>query len=147
MANEATVTAELQIVGSSTNSNENLGYKSTPNQFRATVSGNKGPAPGVVNATQVGVDIDLSALSNPSLFRVRNLSTTYDVELGVWDGTEFYPVLAIWAGEFFVGRLSEYLGRSYGTDTGTGTYDTGAYTLRARSIGGAASISFEAFDK
>jgi len=140
MSNEATVNASLSIESTE------LKHRGYPQQFRATVTGRLGPGPGAIIVTPSGVDVDLSEFTNPSLYEVRNLDLTNLITIGIWDGTEFYPLNEVLAGEHYVGRLSRYLGTSIESGSGTGTYDTGTYTLRLKSDYTNVNAYFGAFE-
>lgn len=142
MADEATLNISLQIT------KDNLQYRSNPTGFKADVSGNSGPTPGTITVTQAGTDVDLSELTTPGLCRIQNLSTEYEIEVGVWnpDQSEFYPVMALLPGESYVIRLSTSINREY-EGTGTGT-SAEANTLRIKVLTGVtAKVLVEAFDR
>jgi len=143
MANEATVRCSLNI------RKGHLNYESRPSEFRATVSGTKGPSPAAITITQTGTDVDLSQLEDPGLCRLMNLDTINYVEYGIWDPeTErFYPLGEILPGEFYVLRLSRMVG--FEVATGTGTADAGGGTNRLRIRANVASciVSVEAFER
>ena len=142
MASEATINTSLQITKGS------LQYRSNPTAFRADVSGSGGPTPGTITATNAGTDVSLTQLTTPGLCRIQNLSTDYEVEVGVWnaDQSEFYPLLALLPGETFVIRLSTSLNKEYEA-TGTGT-SSELNTLRIKVLTGAtAQVLVEAFDR
>ncbi len=140
MANEATLRASLQI------KTTNLDYRSYPTDFQSDVTGEKGPVPGAVSISTAGTTIDLSELTTPALCKITNLDATNKVHVGIWDGTELYPLLEIQAQEFYVIRLSEWLTRSFGAVTGTGTFDTGTYALRIKAETAACNVLVEAFE-
>jgi hypothetical protein len=145
MADEARVTSFLAIRKSSTDGS--LQYQSQPSSFVADVTGNKGPVPGALTVTTTGVNVDLSGLTYKGLCRVMNLeadsATTY-VLMGMYDGTNFFPLMEILPGETFVFRLYRYLGGEF---TGTGT-NADTDTLRMMSMGGASSnVVVEAFER
>jgi len=124
MANEAQIRSSVEI----NNSVSGFKYRSYPTDFKANVSASKGPAPGAFSAAAAGTAVDLSELTTPAICVIRNLSLTVAVDVGIYDGTEFYPIFEIQAGEHYSYRLSKWLGRSFEL-TGTGTYDTGTYQL------------------
>lgn len=140
MANEATIRVGLFI------DKGQLQFRSHPSEFRADVAGQKGPVPGAFTIPAGGnLDIDFSELVQPGLAVLRNIDTVNYCTYGVWDGTEFYPVGELLPGEFYPIRFSRWLGRSQGA-SGTGTADTGTYTLRFRADIGAVVASVEAFE-
>ncbi len=137
---QATIRSSLQIkVGE-------LEYQSKPTDFKATVTGSKGPVPGAMSISTAGTDIDFSELVQPALCRFMNLDSTNFVEWGVWDpeNTKFFPVGEILAGETYVIRLSRNIQEEF--DTGTGT--TGANTNRLRFKADTAAVDalVEAFE-
>ena len=140
MADEATVRCSLEITQG------NLKYRSYPTDFTVDVAASKGPVPGAIAVGTAGTDIDFSELTTPGLCRISNLDATNYVEIGIWDGTEFYPVIELGPGEFYVIKLSRFLGKSFAVGSGTGTYDTDTYTLRARANVAACNILVEAFE-
>ncbi len=117
MANEITVRSGLVIRSG------NLRYNSPQQAFRADMSGTpKGPTPGALTVTTVGVDVDLSGLTVPGLVEITNLDETNYVEWGVYDPETlaFFPVGEILPGENYVLRLSRnFQEQYYGTGTGT----------------------------
>lgn len=140
MANEATVVSQLTILKG------NLQETTLPGSFTATVSGTKGPTPGVVTATTDGVDVDLSELTTPGLCVIRNLDATNWVEVGVYnpDQSEFYPLMRILPGEHYVIRLSPNVNQEY---AGTGTGTTGQLnTLRIQSANADVNVQFKAYE-
>jgi hypothetical protein len=144
MADEAQIRASLQIKGSG-----NLDYQSAPTAFTADVAGNKGPVPGAISATAAGVgaggtDVDFSELTQPGLCRIQNLDTTNFITFGIWDGTQFFPLGEVLAGESFVFRLSRDLSEEFGT--GTGTTGTAANSLRIKADTAACNVLVEAFE-
>ncbi len=73
-----------------------------------------------------------------------NQDSTNFVEFGIWDGTSFYPVGRLLAGESYVLRLSPNLGEEYGT--GTGTTGEGINTLRFKADTASVNVLVEAFE-
>jgi hypothetical protein len=104
--NEAVISNTLQVVKG------NLSYSSRPSNFRADVSGTKGPTPGAVSIATTGTVIDLSELTQPGLCRISNLDETNYCTYGVYDADtgEFYPLGELLAGEFYVLRFSRDFG-------------------------------------
>jgi hypothetical protein len=109
MSNEATVRNSLQI------KTGNLDYRPQPTQFTLDAADDIGPTPGAMLATTtgLGVEVDLSVITAagavPGLCRVHNLDDTNYVELGIYDGVEFNPLLEIGPGEFYPFKLSRDL--------------------------------------
>lgn len=134
MANEATIQSSLMI------SKSNLKYRSFPTNFRANVTGSKGPVPGAVLVSVIGTDIDFSELTTPGLVVIRNLSTQYFIEWGVYNGSTFFPVGEVLPGESYVFRFSRYLNQGY---VGTGT---GNDTFRIRASTAPCDVVVEAFE-
>ena len=140
MANEAEVRSSLQITGGDTE------YRSQPTTFLADVSDvTKGPTPGLVVATVAGVDVDLSLLTVPGLCRIQNKDDTNFIEVGIWDGVTFYPLMDFLPGESFPIRLSASLGDEFGT--GTGTSGPSINTLRIKADTAPCNVIVEAFEK
>jgi len=140
MADEARITSSLFI--------SNVGklvYQSQPTAFTADVSTAKGPTPGVVVATTAGVNVDLSVLTVPGFCRIMNLDSTNFVEVGIWDGSTFYPMLDILAGHFVTVMLSASLGDEFGT--GTGTSGPGINRLRVKADTASCNVVVEAFER
>jgi hypothetical protein len=142
MANEATIRASLQIAKG------NLDYRSQPTSFKADITDGAGPSPGLVVATTDGVNVDLSALDNPSLCRVMNLSTSGNLDVGIYDPelARFYPLIELKPSESFVIRLSRYLGEEYGA-TGTGTAGESTARMRVRGQSSTVDALVEAFNE
>lgn len=141
MANEATVTASLQI------NKGNLQYHSRPTTWRADVTGSKGPTPGAVTVPVTGVAIDFSELTTPGLCRVANTEGTGGnyVTYGIHDGSLFHPLGELLPGESFPLRLSRDLGEEH-SDVGTGTTGT-VNQLYFKANGGPVNVLVEAFEK
>lgn len=139
MANEAVVVSSLTIA------KDNLRVKSFPDTFRTTVLGAKGPCPGAFTASTEGTIVDLSQLANPGLYVIRNLDLVNFVELGIWDGFEFYPLNEIQAGEMYAGRFSRNLSQSY-IGTGPGTNPDGTVSIMVRANGDNCDVSIEGYE-
>ena len=140
MADEASLRASLQII------KDDLTYQSRPSSFNADVSVGVGSTPGRVLATVAGVDVDLSLIIVPGGFcRVQNVDTTNFVEMGVWDGVSFFPLMDLLAGESYIIRLAASLGDEFGT--GTGTIAADVNTVRLKADTASCECLFEAFDK
>jgi len=151
MAQEATLRLSLQILKTSqpagaTEALKLIDYQSRPTDFRMDVNGTKGPTPGALTATPTGVDVDFSQLVSPALTFIKNLDSTNEVSVGIWDPEtgKFYPVMRIKPGQGWPICLDPNLGFEY---TGTGTV-TGARTnrLRIKSMGAPANVSVESFE-
>lgn len=139
MTNEANIQTSLRVqVG-------NLKYHSQPTQFNADMSAAKGPTPGSFLAALEGTDVDLSELTTPGLCRIMNLDTTNYVEVGIFDGVSFYPLMELLPGESFVIRLARNLNEEYGT--GTGTTGDAVNTLRIKARTATCQVLVEAFEK
>jgi hypothetical protein len=146
MANEARVSSGLQIRKTS-GSITLVDYLSRPSAFTADVTAVSGPVPGGITVTTNGTDVDLSGLTNPGLCRVANLSAVNSLRLGVWnpDQSEFYPVMKIKPGEFYVFRLDPDINEEF---SGTGTGLTGQQnTLRLKAENAPVEALFEAFEE
>ena len=125
MANEITVRAGLQV---------RKGFLYSPVRlpsFQDDQSGAGGPAPGQFNVSRFGTNLDLSELGTPGWAFVQNLSNTYSVEWGGWDGTVFIPIGELLPGQGHPIRLSPNLGERY-DDTGTAT-TAGIYSIRFKA--------------
>lgn len=144
MSNEASVQSGLTI------RKGNLDYQSRPTTFRADVSAVGGPTPGMLLVTTAGVNVDLSQLSSPGLYRIQNLDPTNYIEYGPFDATaavhEFIPLNEALPGESYVGRLSRFLGSEFGTASGTAATGSGT-VLRIKAVGGTCAVLLEAFER
>lgn len=138
MSSEIRVTSSLQIA------NGNLTYQSQPTAFVADMAGTGGPSPGMLNVTTSGRNVAFTELTNPSLCRIQNLSTSNIVRWGIHDGSTFHPIGRILAGESYIFRLDPYLGEEE-ADTGTGTSAT-INSFYLKSVGGTCKVLVEAFD-
>lgn len=125
MANEASVRSGLEITKG------NLKYRSFPNEFRADVTGSKGPLPGAVTVTTGGTDIDLTGLGTPGFCRLGNIDSTNFVEYGIWNGANFYPLGEIGPGECYTIKIA----RNF------------ADNLRVRANTASCVVVIEAFEK
>src|SRR5262245_40243980 len=141
MANEATVTSSLTI------NKGKLVYSSQPINFLTTVLGLKGPTPGALNVTIAGIDVDLSQLVTPGLYRIANIDDNNYLEYGIKDpGTgKFYVWGEIGPGETFVGRFSRNLGEAY-TEPGTGT-TAATNKVHLKATGASVTALLEAFER
>jgi len=146
MANEATIRSSLNIRKQS-GAITVIDFKgSGVDSFTATVTGTKGPVPGAIAATVVGVDVDFSELTQPGLCKVSNMDDTNYVTLGIWDPeiAKFFPLMEILPGESYSLRLSRLLGGELGTGSGTTGPDTN--TMRIKSSTGTVNVIIEAFE-
>lgn len=141
MANEATIRSSLLI------QKGQLDFRSNPAAFQADVGVESAPSPGAILATPAGVNVDLTALTNPSLCTLQNLGN-YRVDVGVYepDSGLYLPLLELLPGEGpYVVRLSRHLQEEFGT---TGTSVTGSNTrLRIRSHDGNSKFAVFAFER
>jgi hypothetical protein len=147
MSGEAQLQVSLQI-----NKNDADGvvqYRSYPTQFTADVDGAMGPTPGAFLASIYGTDVDLSELTTPGLCRISNQDPANYVTFGTCDPEtdKFYPLGEILPGEFYLLRLSRWLGQEYaGSGTGTGTSGAKTNTLRFVAHTAACVVLVEAFE-
>lgn len=141
MSNELSIRSSVEI------KNGPLEYRSYPQQFRADMTGVTGPTPGALSVNTTGVAVDLSLLEVPGICIIRNLDTEDTIVFGISDGLEFYPLGDVLPGEVFVLRLSQFLGSSFGIGPGTGTADSGTYSLFLKSLESDVIASVEAFEK
>ena len=142
MAIRARVNVSLQI----DNNVSDQHYGSRPTSFVPDVEDGTGPTPGLIIVPVSGIDINLTAITNPGgLIRIQNLSTTNYIELGSWDGAIFRPLFELLPGEFYVHRLARNLGNIYATGTGTSGTDT--TTIRLNADTSAVTCLVEAFNK
>ncbi len=123
-----------------------LDYRSGSEQFTPTVTGTKGPTPGAIAVTVVGVDVDFSELTQPALCRIKNLDDTNYITIGIWDPelARFFPIDECLPGESFVRRLSRLLSGELGT--GAGTVGANTNTLRIKASTGTINVLVEAFE-
>lgn len=139
MTLEATVVSQLTIA------KNHLQIKSFPASFRATVDGNKGPSPGAITATTDGTLVDLSQLTTPGLYVIHNRDTVNYVEIGIWDGIDFFPMDEVQAGEHYVKRFSRNLSEAYsGTSPGTDPAGTTRVMIKANTAD--CEVSLEAYE-
>lgn len=124
MANEATINSHVQI-----NDSANLQYALGERQFTADITGKFGPAPGAFAASTAGVDVDLSEFTTAGYCRIKNLDGTNFVEVGIYSGGTFYPLMELLPGQFYVIRLSRNIG-----------------TLRVRANTASCNVIVEAFE-
>lgn len=138
MTDEASFLVSVQI------KNGNVDYRSYPTQFKADVTGKKGPVPGAITATTSGVSVSFTELTTPAICRIANLDETNYVTVGILDPDgDFYPLMEILPGEFYAVRLSRALGQSWGV--GTATSDSGC-TLHIQANAASCNVLVEAFE-
>jgi hypothetical protein len=152
MANEATVTAVLQII------NGNWQRRTSPQSFTANVAGQNGPTPGslLISGGGRGTQIPLTGLTAlGGLCWIRNDDLNNSVDVGLFDNNTdtFYPLILLLPGEFYPLRLSTSLTHE---ELGTGTGQVGSVSLWAKALPptvgsgvgptGSARITVEAFD-
>jgi len=104
-----------------------------PTSFTATITEGKGPTPGSIAVTKVGIDVDLSELASYGLCELRNQASAGEVMVGIWNGSAFYPFKDLKPGEHFVIRLSEFLGDEFATGTGT-TGNGNTLRIKAKTV-------------
>jgi hypothetical protein len=138
MADEIQIRASLQIT------KNNLNYRSYPTDFKADVTGAKGPVPGAITAAVLGTSVSFAELTTPGWCRISNLDDTNYVTVGILDPDgDFYPLFEVLPGEFEIIRLSRFLGQSWGV--GTATTDTSC-TLHIQADTAACNVLVEAFE-
>lgn len=139
MADEATIRSSLRIFKQSGDITI-MDYDSRPAAFSADVTGTRGPTPGALNVTTAGVEVDLSALTTPGLCRIMNLDATNYVQVGIYDGSNFWEMVELLPGETYVFRLARTIGKGTGT-----SYTTGSLMLKANTATCVCIV--EAFEK
>lgn len=160
MANEATVLNSLLIRGPTVQQ-----VQTNPRSFNADVSKDGGPCPGEILASKLGTDVVLSQLTSPGLCWIMNLGVdalgnnlagtpgsqftwANYVEVGLYDHTlnQFYPLMEILPGEFYLVRLSRFINQRIGTGSGTsGGGDV--VNLRVKAIGAASKVIVQAYER
>ena len=142
MASEITVRGSLYI------KKGNKTYQSQPQSFTADLAATiaKGPVPGAIAVSVLGTNVDLSELVNPSWCFISNPDTANTIEVGIWNGVDFYPMLDVGPGQGYPVRLSDNLFEEY-HETGTGTTGAAINTLRLRARPAAGVAVIEAFEK
>lgn len=106
-----------------------------------------GPCPGAVSVSTDGTDIDLTELIDPGWCAFKNLSSTYNINIGIWEPATslFYPFIELEPGQGCIVPLSRELRSEYsGTGTGTSGYTN---TLRAKAKDGAAILQVKAYER
>lgn len=149
MASEATVRQGLFINKVDPSTNVKVLNVSKQAEFRVTVDGQKGPAPGAITASRGGEIVDLSMFTIPSLCYIESQDgdTGNYVELCIYDPQtgKTYPFIEVGAGELYVFKLTRNLLEEY---AGTGTGTTGPTNkLLVRSFNNPANVVIGAFEK
>ena len=144
MANEISVRVGLSIT------KNNLVYTSPVSNFRADMSGQKGPTPGSITIGVGGTIVEFSELSYPGWCILKNEDLTNLVEYGILDYQTgvFYPFGELEPGHASVFKFSRNVkSEEEGAGTGTGTGTTG-YTNKIyfRAIGGSCVVRIDAFE-
>ncbi len=144
MANEATITSSLVL------KKGNVEYRSAPSSFKSDVTLEAGPSPGKITATIAGVDVDLTEVTSlGGLCRIQNQDTVTSsvnfLQVGMWDGVSFYPMLELLQGETYIYRIARNLGQEFGT--GTGTTGSPINTLRLKTFNASIAVLVEIFNK
>lgn len=138
MANQVRFNATLEILSG------NLKYRSYPNSFQGTITGAKGPCPGALTCSTAGTVVDLTEIATPGFGVIYNEDDTNFVTVGIWDGTEFYPLMEVGPGEIYPLKFSRYLESSLGV--GTGTF-TGTYRLMVKADTAACNVFVGVFER
>lgn len=127
--------------------------------YRADLEGQRGPSPGLVSATLIGVAVDLSKLTTPGFCKLFNQGSgdqttdqTCYVEVGIYDQTaavnRFYPLLELYPGECQIVRLSRFLGQEFGTAlSGTATSLGTDNKLFVKAVGAVQNVTFQAMER
>ncbi len=113
----------------------NLVYAPPQAQYAADMAGAFGPAPGSIQVTDGGTDVDLSQFTDPGWLHVYNQEPDggASVSLGIYDPEtdRYYPFIKLAPGQHTAFPLDE-LFRAEHVGTGTGT-DLGVNRLRIRA--------------
>ncbi len=119
MANEIQIRVSLQVKKGV------VDFQSRPTAFSADIEADVllGPTPGAINIPIGGAAVDLSSLGTPGWCWIQNQDEEVSVEIGVHNGTDFYPLLELGPGECVPLPLSRHL-NARETVTGTGTVGT-----------------------
>lgn len=139
MAREATINSQLVIA------KDNLQIRSFPTSFVGDVEVAKGPSPGAITATIYGTIVDLSQLSTPGYYVISNRDLVNYVEIGIWDGFNFYPIDEVRAGEHYVKRFSRNVSELY-SGTGLGTDPAGTVSIMIKANTADCEVSLEAYE-
>lgn len=138
MSNEIQVRASLQI------KNGNQQVQTQPTAFYANQSRVGGPDPGGITVPTTGTDVSFAALTQPGMCRISNLDAVSTLIVGIKFGSFFYPLMDVLPGEFYVLRLSQFLGKEV-FGTGTGVASSSA-TLHALATPASLRANFEAYE-
>jgi hypothetical protein len=126
-----------------------LNYRSYPTAFIADVALAIGPTPGALLVSTVGTDVSFAQLTTPGLCKLTNQDATNFVEYGIHDPVtnKFYFLGELLPGEFYILRLSRWLGREETEPgVGTGTSLGSANKLCMRSNHAPCVVLVEAFN-
>lgn len=144
MADEVQVSVSMRVMFANS-----APYQRQWSNSRDLTLNDGGPTPGLLTATTTGVQITLSALTNPSVCWIQNYSTTYRLLVGLKDtsaGT-FLPMLELDPLEAWPIPLARMIGSELpGGSAGTGTAGSGC-VLWAKGVDGSVKFSAEAFDR
>ncbi len=138
MAGEITITSRLEV------KNGNLQYVSKPDKFLADQSLAVGPTPGIITATTSGTVVTFDALTQPGVCRLQNQDSTNYVEVGLSDGSFFYPLLELLPGETYAVRLYRNLDSR---EALPGTGSAMALSLMIRAKVASCKVLVEIFNK
>lgn len=125
---------------------DNLHYRPAAIQFSADMDTASGPTPGVITATTHGTTVSFAGITTPGVCTITNLDATNYVEVGIWDGASFFPLMEVLPGESWPLRLSRFLGSEYGTST-PGTATQTGNVLRVRAHLASCKVVVSAFNK
>lgn len=131
----------------------NLDHQPRQREWKADMTGAKGPTPGAITATYDGTDIDLSQLTDPGWIDIYNQEPEdggITVSWGVYDPEtdRYYPVGKIAPGQGTgMLHLDELLQFEFDPATGTGTGNpTNRLRIKAKD-GDEANILVQAFER
>ena len=141
MANEITARISLRVAKG------NVDERSNPAVFQADQAGNKGPTPGSITVGVKLTTVDLSQLATPGICWMQNEDTVNYVEYGVYDPDSGVVLMLgeMLPGEFYVLRLSRWLGSEMTPHTGTGTLGSGVLFVM-KAVGAPCNVTVKAFD-
>lgn len=127
MANEAAIDITLRI---------DKGHLEVSKRasFFADVSLAKAAVPGNVVATTGGVNVSLAGLTVPGLCWLTNLDATNYVTYGIHDGSDFFPLGELFAGEETLVRLARDI-------------NAGSNELRLVANTASCNVDVQAFEK
>jgi hypothetical protein len=140
------MSGQIQVRSSWQVSNGNLIYQSQPTTFTITQLLALGPTPGVLAATQAGVQVPLTPIVTPGLCLLANIGTTYYFQWGPYLPVQkyFVPVGVVYPGQIWGICLDPYFGQAEGTDPGTDPHETGIQ-LWIKGVGGTAQAVVSCF--